>query len=82
MTSGQSFHTFIYLHVRNRLPFIHSDEPTALALPPAAEVNDQLGLVTAERREHCVQTLLAEPTTGEKERSDDDLDEPITLVST
>ncbi|KDN65388.1 hypothetical protein CSUB01_05778 [Colletotrichum sublineola] len=68
--------TLIDLHVRDGLPLVHGHEPPVVPAPPAAEVDDELIPVAAQRLEHRVQPLLAEPPVREQVRRDDDLLRP------
>lgn len=78
-------YTLVYLHIRDRLPFVHSNEPSWLLavflLSATAQVYDKLSFITAQRRENSVQTRLAEVCLGEEIGCDDDLLIPIAIVS-
>lgn len=68
--------TLIDLHVRDGLPLVHRHEPLwtlAIILPAAAQVDDQLARVAAQRREDGVQAWLAEVCIREEEGRYDDL---------
>ena len=43
--------TLVQLHVRERLPFVHGDEP-GFAFAPAGEVDDELVRVVVESAEY------------------------------
>jgi hypothetical protein len=70
--------TFTHFHIGDGLPLVHGDEPrVAAAMPPAAEIYDQLALVTAEGGKDGVQAGLGESAVGEEEGGDDDLGEGV-----
>ena len=60
------------LHVRDRLPLVHGDEPCLLDAS-AAEVDDKLGLVVVEAREDALEVREGEGAGGEEEGGYDDL---------
>ncbi len=62
----------IDFHVCQRLPLVHGNKPF-LPLTAAAEVNDQLRLVSSQRPENSIQSLLAEMAIREEIGRDDDL---------
>jgi hypothetical protein len=67
--------TFAHLHVGDGLPLVHGHEPALIAaVAPAAEVDDQLGLVAVQRGQDRVEARLREGAVGEEERGDDDLE--------
>lgn len=62
--------TLVELHVCDCLPFIHGNEPS-FSLASAAEVDDELVLVTAQRGQNSLEALAGELSRGEEVRGDD-----------
>lgn len=65
--------TLVDFHICNSLPLVHGNKPCVISLSSAAQVDDQLVLVSSKRLEYRIKTLLAESTFWEQEGSDDDL---------
>lgn len=71
-TFGESggWRTLVELHVCDCLPFVHGNKPS-VSLAPAAEVDDELVLITAQRGQDSLEALAGELSRGEKVRCDD-----------
>lgn len=65
--------TLVHLHVCDGLPFVHGHKPLLVTGASAAEVNDQLALVTTQSLQHIIQPWLAELAPWEEKGCDDDL---------